>query len=91
MKVYTYRIHKDNIKVSEKNVICVSTPLRMGWGHLIKLCRNEVLSGVLCMPSMCINSIDKTQDGGVDIRMFRELSLCEVRKLCNFLIERVGL
>ena len=89
MKVYTYIIHKDNIKVSEKNVVSVSTPLRMGWGHLIKLCRNEVLSGVSCISSMCINSIDKTQDGGIDIRMFRKLSLCEARKVCNFLIEGV--
>lgn len=91
MIVYKYTIHKDNIKVSKKNVIGVSTPFRMDCGYLIKLCRNEVLSGVSWISSMCINSIDKTQDEGIDIRMFRELSLYEARKICDFLIKGGGL
>ena len=91
MTIYKYKIHKDNIKVSKKDVIGVSTSFRMDYGYLIKIYRNEVLSGVSCISSMCINSIDKTQDGGIDIRMFRELSLCEVRKICDFLIKWGGL
>ena len=90
MTIYKYKIHKDNIEVSEINVVGLSTPFRMDCGYLIKLCRDEFPSGMSCISSMCINSVDKTRDGEIVIRMFRELILCEARKICDFLIKGVG-